>query len=248
MAPSSDGLPPVTPADAATQDDAAAPLVPASDPVAERKALLDSFKLRAKSVSGGQTTLVLNIAAYQRLRSWRAKLGMRVRFSEDGVSFGAAICVLLDLVELLGADLGGALSRDEFLDLARAYPYRGRKATREANVLPAHTSRDPRAPIALVRDANGAVFSYGHRWKLARMASQTDWPYMDFCTKCGDRRYSYDEDPNTRPCKFAQEPDDFVGFHFQRQQAENSDTRLEWKTPDGQHGPSGDSGPVDGGT
>lgn len=211
---------------------------------AQRAALLDSFRLRAVTPSNGQVPVPIGLAAFARLADWRKRLGNMVRCSDNGVSYGAAICVLLDVLELAGQRLFEIVSRDEMLDLARAYPYRGKKASRQTNVLPASTSRDPRAPVTLVRDEHGAVFSFGHRWKLARHHRylNQDFPWIDFCTKCGAMRYSPDEYPNTKQCQFALEPDDFVGRNF-RASLETPDGALVWKT-DHDHRPPAETGVV----
>lgn len=210
---------------------------------AQRAALLDSFRLRAVTPSNGQVPVPIGLAAFARLSDWRKRLGNMVRCSDNGVSYGAAICVLLDVLELAGQKLFDIVTRDELLDLARAYPYRGKKASRVPNVLPASTSRDPRAPVTLVRDEHGAVFSFGHRWKLARYAKYPDFPWIDFCTKCGAMRYTPDEQPNTKQCQFALEPDDFVGRNF-RASLETPDGALVWKT-DHDHRPPAETGVVD---
>lgn len=202
---------------------------------AERRALLESFHTRASEPMGGYVHILVGSKIYDRLRQFRSKLGMMVRVSEDGVSFGAAIGTLMDLYELLGGDLGGALSWEELAEIAKAYPYRGRKATRQKAILPRETSRDPRSPLALVRDEHGAVFSHGHRWKLGRLVLFADNPhqkFVDYCTKCGDRRYDSDEMPHTKPCPFALEPDDFVGLKLQHQREKSPELNMDWAQPD----------------
>lgn len=210
---------------------------------AQRAALLDSFRLRAATPSHGQVPVQMSVNSYSRLAAWRNRLGNMVRCSDDGISFGAAVCLLLDIVELAGPKLFEIINQEELLELARTYPYRGKKASRVPNVLPASTSRDPRAPVTLVRDEHGAVFSFGHRWKLARYAKYPDFPWIDFCTKCGAMRYTPDEYPNTKQCQFALEPDDFVGRNF-RASLETPDGALVWKT-DHDHRPPAETGVVD---
>lgn len=230
MAQSSDGTPPATGLSSGLSS-----TEKLQQTYRARRALIDSFKLRANEPAGGQTMLMVSASIYQRLRRFRAKLGMMVRVSEDGVSFGAAIGTLLDLYELLGGDLGGALSWEEFGEIAKAYPYRGRKATRPKVDIPREISRDPRSPIALVRDEHGAVFTYGHRWKLGRLVLFADNPhqkFVDYCTKCGERRYDGDEMPHTKPCPFALEPDDFVGLKLQHQRQKSPELNMDWAQPD----------------
>lgn len=206
----------------------AAPTLPSSDVAAARRQRIDEFKLRAAQPSRGQQHIVVSAALAERVAAWRKRLGGMVRVSDDGVTFSAAIGVLLDIVELMGADYARVITRDELLEIAKAYPYRGRKALDRPPVLPRETSRDPRSPMPLVRDAQGAVFSGGHRWKLQRHKDNPDVPkaYQDVCTKCGEQRYILDY-PNSKPCPFALEPND-----YQSQKAADQRSFLVMQTPD----------------